>query len=555
MGSPTIPPSSGPIFRKPASPAAVLPKSETGKQGPAPAPGPTSVPVSAAEAEIDILIRSRYPIIYVLSFEEDRVESLLTNIARNQNKQCYSWSVTRGMLPTGTDLQSKTKVVEATRDPMEAMNSVLENLENALFIFKDFHPFLNDPAIIRRLRELSSFLRDSPRTFLIVSPVLKIPCELEKEITVVDFGYPLPADLNRKLDEMISVMKADPRVKINLGPEDRESLIKACSGLTLREVENVLSKTLISKRKLDGDDLSAILSEKEQIIRKSGILEFFSSNEDFGNVGGLEYLKEWLKKRVGAYSEKARAFGCTPPKGLLLLGVQGCGKSLVAKAVSSLWKVPLLRLDVGRIFSNLVGSSEENARRAIKTAESVAPAILWIDEIEKAFGGVVGSVQGDSGAASRVFATFITWMQEKTAPVFVIATSNRIKDLPPELFRKGRFDDIFFVDLPGMVERKEIFTIHITRRRRDPALFDLEFLARSAEGFSGAEIEEAISSAIYEAFHLGEELSTPHIVKALGETCPLSKTMREEIDKLRIWARERARPASVVGPAGIGKMI
>jgi len=494
--------------------------------------------------EVDILVRAKYPVLYLVTHEEERAEKIISEVARKQNKRCYSWSCTRGLLETGTDMQSKKKLSEGTRDPMAAMDAVIDNIENAIFIFKDFHPYLKHPDSVRRLRELAGFLRDSPRTLFLISPSLVIPCELEKEITVVEFGFPTPGEVDQKIDEMIDLVKGNAKVKINLGVQDRERFVKACSGLTLREVENVLSKTLISHLKLDGEDFRAILQEKEQIIRKSGVLEFYSATEAFKNVGGLENLKEWLKKRSQAFSEKAKAFGCTPPKGILMLGVQGCGKSLVAKAVSSLWNVPLLRLDMGRIFSSLVGSSEENVRRAIRTAESVSPAILWVDEIEKAFAGVQSSGMSDGGVTSRVFGTFLTWLQEKTSPVFVIATSNKIRDLPPELFRKGRFDDIFFVDLPLPVERMDIFAIHLQKKGRDPKAFDLPRLSAQSEGYSGAEIEEAISSAIYEAFALTQELSTDLIIKSISETYPLSKTMKEEIDDLRKWATERARPAS-----------
>ncbi|MBF0406815.1 MAG: AAA family ATPase [Candidatus Riflebacteria bacterium] len=495
-------------------------------------------------SNIDVLIRAKYPILYIVSHEEERIEKLIFQLSRAQNKKCYTWSITRGLLPYGTDFQSKKNISQSTRDPQEAIEGIFESLENAIYIFKDYHPYLDNVSIIRRMRELASFLRDSPRTLIIISPILKIPCELEKEITVAEFGFPTPAEVSNKIDEMIGLVKNNPQVKINLNPIELEKLAKACQGLTLNEIENVLARTLISRRRLDGEDLKAIHSEKEQIIKKSGILEYYPTTEAISNVGGLENLKDWLLKRSHAFSEKARAFGCTPPKGILLLGVQGCGKSLVAKAISSLWNVPLLKLDMGRIFSSLVGSSEENVRRAIKTAESVAPAILWIDEIEKAFSGMQSGGQGDSGVGSRVFGTFITWLQEKTSPVFVIATSNRIKDLPPELFRKGRFDDIFFVDLPNSEERKKIFEIHIKKKSRNPGNFNMEDLAKASEGFSGSEIEEAISSALYEAFNSGNELNSEYIISALEETFPLSKTMKEEIDELRNWAMERARPAS-----------
>lgn len=545
-GQPSAPRPASTGAATPASPstppvASAAPTAPTAGEA-KPRPGPTS----SFLHEIDVLVRAKYPILYLVTHEEERAEKIICDVARLQNKRCYSWSYTRGLLEAGTDLQMKKKISEATTDPFEAMNAVIDNVENAIFIFKDLHPFLKDPRIVRRLRELAAFLRDSPRTLFLVSPSLVIPCELEKEITVIEFGFPTPEEINQKIDEMIELVRNNPRVKINLPQPDRERLIKACSGLTLREIENVLSKTLISQLKLDGEDFRAILEEKEQIIRKSGILEFYAATEAFKNVGGLENLKAWLEKRRLAFSEKARAFGCTPPKGIMLLGVQGCGKSLVAKAVSSLWNVPLLRLDMGRIFSSLVGSSEENVRRAIRTAESVAPAILWVDEVEKAFAGVQSSGAADSGVTSRVFGTFLTWLQEKTSPVFVIATSNKIRDLPPELFRKGRFDDIFFVDLPLPAERKAIFAIHLQKKGRDPQTFDLERLASASEGYSGAEIEEAIGSAIYEAFALDQPLSTDLILKALSETYPLSKTMKEEIDDLRRWASERARPASAL---------
>ncbi|HEY3997805.1 MAG TPA: AAA family ATPase, partial [Candidatus Xenobia bacterium] len=291
-------------------------------------------------------------------------------------------------------------------------------------------------------------------------------------------------------------------------------------------------------------EVSLILAEKKRVIRKSGILEYYEAQENLAQVGGLESLKEWLRKRSVAFTDEARSFGLPPPRGVLLLGVQGCGKSLCAKAISQVWNLPLLRLDVGRIFSGLVGSSEENMRRAIATAESVAPAILWIDEIEKALAGT-GGAESDGGTLSRVFGAFLTWLQEKTAPVFVIATANHIQNLPPELMRKGRLDEIFYVDLPNPEERAEIFRIHMRRRHRSPESVDIERLASATEGFSGSEIEQAVVAALYEAFDQGRDLVTTDVEKAVASSVPLSRTMKEEIDKLRCWAADRARPASV----------
>src|SRR5262249_36355337 len=378
-------------------------------------------------------------------------------------------------------------------------------------------------------------------------PIMKIPVELSKDVAVIELGTPSVDDFNGLLDRIIDDVKDQPRIKINLDDEGREKLVHAARGLTLKEAENVFAKTLVLDGKLDADDISVVFSEKQQIIRKSGTLEYYESQEQFAHVAGLENLKTWLQKRSAAFSERAAQFGLPAPKGVLLLGVQGCGKGLCARAAPGLGKLPPLRFDIGRVFGSLVGSSEESMRRAIQTAESVAPAILWIDEIDKAFAGTQGSAGSDGGTASRVFGTFLTWLSEKTAPVFVIATANDISHLPPEMLRKGRVDEIFFVDLPTERERRAIFQIHLAKRKRDPARFDLERLARQSDGFSGAEIEEAIISGLFDAFSKGIDLDTATIRAGIAETVPLSRTMSEELGRLRTWAQGRARPAT--GPA------
>jgi SpoVK/Ycf46/Vps4 family AAA+-type ATPase len=322
-------------------------------------------------------------------------------------------------------------------------------------------------------------------------------------------------------------------------------LLQAALGLTLGEAENVFAKIIVKDERLSGEDVNEVFAEKQQIIRKNGLLEYYATQETFANVGGLAVLKDWLQRRALALTAQAREFGLPPPKGILLLGVQGCGKSLCAKAVSSLWQLPLLRFDMGRMFGSLVGSSEENVRKAISVAESVAPAILWVDEIDKAFAGSQGSGATDGGTTARVFGTFLTWLSEKTAAVFVVATANDISQLPPELLRKGRLDEIFFVDLPSREERQEIFRIHVNKRGRDAAQFDLPALAEASGNFSGAEIEEAVISALYDAFYDRKELTTPQVLTALAQTVPLAKTMDEQINRLRSWAEGRARNASV----------
>jgi SpoVK/Ycf46/Vps4 family AAA+-type ATPase len=335
------------------------------------------------------------------------------------------------------------------------------------------------------------------------------------------------------------------QVKIELNGEGRDKLLQAALGLTLGEAENVFAKIIVKEQRLSGDDLAEVFAEKQQIIRKSGLLEYYAANEDFGSVGGLAILKDWLNKRVVAFTAQAQAFGLPPPKGILLLGVQGCGKSLCAKAISRLWQLPLLRFDMGRMFGSLVGSSEENVRRAIAVAESIAPAILWVDEIDKAFVGSQSSGVTDGGTTARVFGTFLTWLSEKSAPVFVVATANDVSQLPPELLRKGRLDEIFYVDLPSEEERTEIFRIHLAKRGRKPEEFDLDALVAASPEFSGAEIEEAIISALYDAFYEKGELNTSYVVAALAQTVPLAKTMVEKVTAQRDWANGRARNASV----------
>ena len=373
---------------------------------------------------------------------------------------------------------------------------------------------------------------------------MEIPPELDKEITVLNFPQPSKEDLAALLDRIVVDLQEHKQVRLELDNEGRERLLQAALGLTLGEAENVFARVIVKEQRLSGDHVAEVFAEKQQIIRKSGLLEYYAAEEDFTSVGGLGVLKEWLAKRAVAFTAEAQSFGLPAPKGILLLGAQGCGKSLCAKAVSRLWQLPLLRFDVGRMFGSLIGSSEENVRRAIAVAESVAPAILWVDEIEKALAGSQSSGLTDGGTTARVFATFLTWLSEKSAPVFVVATANDVSQLPPELLRKGRLDEIFYVDLPSDQERAEIFRIHLGKRHRNPETFDLPALAAASPDFSGAEIEEAIISALYDAFYDKQDLTTAHVLSALVQTVPLAKTMAEKIEAQRTWAVGRARNAS-----------
>ena len=497
--------------------------------------------------ELETLIRARYPILYVVSSEEMRVQHLVVEIAQRRQKKVFEWSFSTGIVPAGTSIQLQKHRNAPTKDPLLALDQVIDQVEPAIFIFKDFHPFLtkSNYAVVRKLKEIALQLKNSYKTIVLVAPVLEIPTELEKELTVLNFPLPTRDDLGALLDRIVEDVKQYKQVSVELDGAGRERLLQAALGLTLGEAENVFARIIVKGERLSGDDVNEVFAEKQQIIRKSGLLEYYSTDETFAHVGGLAVLKDWLRKRAVAFTEEARAFGLPAPKGILMLGVQGCGKSLSAKAVSGLWQLPLLRFDMGRMFGSLVGSSEENVRRAIAVAESVAPAILWVDEIDKAFAGSQGSGMTDGGTTARVFGTFLTWLSEKTAPVFVVATANDISQLPPELLRKGRLDEIFFVDLPVEEERRDIFGIHLAKRGRDPQQFDLTALAAASENFSGAEIEQAIISALYDAFYARTEVTTPHIQEALRQTVPLAKTMDEQINRLRSWAEGRARNASV----------
>jgi len=490
--------------------------------------------------EIEILIRARYPILYIVTWEERRVEDLLAAIARARNKGFFKWSSTEGLKSS----IHEGRFSESLKQPVEILDHVMKSTSSAIYVLFDFHPYMEDPIIIRKLRDLADAIKRSRNTLVIISPELKIPHELEKEVTIVDYPLPDYEDIKKLLRSIAEEVRRNPQVQINITPEVEEKLVKAALGLTLNESENVFARALVMNNRLGEEDIEVILMEKEQIIRKSGILEYYHAEEKFGQIGGLDCLKEWMLKRGAAFSEKARRYGLPQPRGILLLGVQGCGKSLCAKVVSSLWNLPLLRLDIGNVFSGIIGSSESNMRKAIKMAESLSPCILWIDEIEKGLSGMKSSGMSDGGTTARVFGSLLTWMQEKKEPVFIIATANDITLLPPEMLRKGRFDEIFFVDLPTEAERAQIFNIHLAKRGRLSSNFNIPSLVAASEGFSGAEIEQAIISAMFDSFSHDRELETTDIINAITETYPLSRTMAEEINNLRKWAQQRTRKAS-----------
>jgi SpoVK/Ycf46/Vps4 family AAA+-type ATPase len=493
------------------------------------------------DKDIEHLMRARYPLIYILSSEEKRVEKSIADVLhsreaqKNYKTKIYTWSVTEGVR-VGAEPQGDSK------DPLKALRFILEAKkdERAVFILRDLHAFQKNPEVVRLLRDLARNLKETLKTVFMISPLLQIPPELDKEVAVVEYPLPELSEIGTILDRVMSMV---PGKTPPTGLE-REHIVEAALGLTADEAENVFAKSLVQTGTFDID---VILSEKERIVRKSGVLEFFRTQEKMENIGGLDLLKGWLRKRQSAFSEEARNFGLPRPKGILMIGIPGGGKSLTAKAVGAAWRLPLLRLDVGKVFAGIVGSSEENMRRAIQMAEAVAPSILWVDELEKGFSGTGSSNNSDGGTAARVFGSFVTWLQEKTSPVFVIATANNVDELPPEMMRKGRFDEIFFVDLPTLPERREIMAIHVKRRGRDPGQFNLDLLAEKSEGMTGAEIEQAVISALFDEYDKSGSsgvLKSEGVVHSLQETVPLSRTMKEKIATLRNWCKTRARPAS-----------
>ncbi|MEI6369345.1 MAG: AAA family ATPase [Nostocales cyanobacterium ELA608] len=489
--------------------------------------------------ELNILIQAQYPLIYLVTSEEERAEQSIFKVSQEikPQRRVYVWTVTHGIVEYG---QPRNTTQHNTVSPEAAIDWIIRQKEPSIFILKDLHPFIDAPATNRSLRDAIASFKGTQKNIILMSPVQQVPIELEKEVVVLDFQLPDMAELNKVLTSHQEQNRGR-----RLTTEAREKLLRAALGLTKDEAEKVYRKAQVTTGQLTENEVDIVLSEKKQLIRRNGILEYIEEDETIDAVGGLEELKTWLTQRSNAFTERAREYGLPQPKGMLILGVPGCGKSLIAKTTSRLWGLPILRLDMGRVYDgSMVGRSEANLRNALKTAESISPTILFIDELDKSFAGSGGSGDSDGGTSNRIFGSFLTWMQEKKSPVFVMATANRVERLPGEFLRKGRFDEIFFVDLPTPEERQDIFGIHLTKRREEIARFDLEQLAKMSDGFSGAEIEQAVVAAMYEAFAQDREFTQLDIIAALKSTLPLSRTMQEQVTALRDWARQRARPAA-----------
>lgn len=504
-------------------------------------------------------IRARQPILLVETQEGNRVVNIIDSIASHPDlkrpRNVVLYTATKGLHKAN----EKGKPSSAAAALTEAMKAT----EPTLFVFFDLHHSLGqqgrpaEPEILRSILDVAQEFKNGPvaHTLIIVAPHVTLPADIEKEITVVDLPLPTEEEIEAVLDEIVNANAAS--IEVDLSPEDRKRLIQAAQGLTLGEAENAFARAIAIDKKLDSNDIQLVLDEKRQTIRKSGLLEFIPTSSSLDDVGGLENLKKWLEKRDGSWLGEAQEWSIPAPKGVLITGVPGCGKSLTATCMAGVWGLPLLRMDVGSIFSGLVGSSEQNMRAALKLAEAVAPSILWIDEVEKGFGSASGG--GDSGTSSRVFGTFLTWMQEKKSSVFVVATANKIDALPPEFLRKGRFDEIFFVDLPTFEERIPIWKLHLENRlggdskaagklNIDDATLDA--LSEQSEGFSGAEIAQAVIAGCFDAFAERRALELSDLERAIRNTVPLSVTQAENISRIRDWASTRAVSATAESDRG-----
>jgi SpoVK/Ycf46/Vps4 family AAA+-type ATPase len=476
--------------------------------------------------ELTLFLKARYPILYINTVEEDRVEYVIRKaIKANLNRSIYSWDFIDGYT------NNPNNEGFGKRNPLQALE-LIERLNSetpALFILKDFNKFLNDLAISRKLRNVSRILKLQPKTVIILGCELNIPKELQDLITILQFELPSDLEINNELTRLIHSLN------IQVETELFENLSRACQGLSLERIRRVLSKIIATYKTIDANSISILLTEKKQIIGQTEILEYCSVNEKIMNLGGLKILKDWLKKRQTAFGLQASNYGLPTPRGLLLIGIQGTGKSLTAKAVAKEWELPLLKLDVGKLFGGIVGESESRLRQMINVAETISPCILWIDEIDKAFTN--SDSKGDGGTSNRVLGSFISWLSEKTKPVFVIATANNIDSLPLEIIRKGRFDEVFFLNLPKKDEREEIFKIHLQEFRPNSwELFDYIKLAELSDSFSGAEIRQSIIEAMYQAFYENREFKTTDICNSLNELIPLANLESEQMVKLQNWA-------------------
>ena len=491
--------------------------------------------MTTAQALDDLRLRilSGYPLLFLRTFEEQRWEDELAELALELERGLVTWSATRGPQPAlGTN--------GPPPEPLAFLEQVAAYPPEHLFLLKDLHPYLSDPRIVRKLRDLLPQLVEQKKTLLAIGPNDEVPVELLKEVTVVDLPLPGIEEMRWELQQAVAQRSEGA---LTLTTEQEEHLIKAVLGLTAQEARKAFARALQGVESVTDDVYAVLVAEKRHMVQGSDLLEFFDLEEGIGDIGGLDGLKDWIGQRAEAFSVDAQSRGISNPKGVLLAGVQGCGKSLSAKAIARLLGFPLVRMDLSTLLEQQRGSSEQNLREVLHLMETIAPSVLWLEEIDKAFAGFQEEAAGDA-TMSRIVGRFLTWLQEHKAPVFVVATANNVSRLPPELLRRGRFDELFFVDLPNYDERLSIFQIHLQKRGWKPDKFDLDALASSTDGYSGAEIEQIVNSAIIESYSAGRMMTQEDLAQQRDLTVPLSKTMEDQIFELREWARTRCRPAT-----------
>jgi len=497
------------------------------------------------DKRLQTLAEANTPVIQIISYETLRIHASLLKVSKKVSYKPYLWNLTEGL--RRYDMDSNLKVEDADmKEPAEVLDWYMDpENKNIVLLLEDFHPFITkeNPHIISRIRNISRKISSKElkdRSLIISQPISHLPVELEKDVQVIYLPLPEREEIKDIMAAVRGQFKLDER-----DYDESPRLIDAALGLSTSEAWSAFACAVVERKMLTENEIPLVSAEKEQVIRKRGNLEYYQPQQDLSDIGGLNRLKDWLNRRERGFTETARNFNLDPPRGIMLLGLPGTGKSLAAKAVANAWKLPLLRLDMGRVFGGLVGQSEENMRSALNVAETLAPCVLWIDEIEKGMSGMQSSGATDGGTTARVLGTFLTWMQEKKKPVFVVATANNIAQLPPELLRKGRVDEIFFVDLPDKTDRKDIIEIHLKKRKRKPfSNIDMENLADLSKGFTGAELEEAVKEAMYRAFDDGHDVVVSDVAGAIKDTTPLSKTMGEVIKQTREWAKGRAVFAS-----------
>jgi len=521
---------------------------------------------------LKVLIDSSTPIVVLETVEEMRAVRLVRMACAALNLATFEWSIATGLARCGdsepaleTGLLSShsgagtdatdvgTQAIYNSREPAQVLGTLEGITLEAVFILKDFHRHLGDPVVVRRLRDVGQQFSRNRRTVIITAPSITMPPELASLVEFLELPLPDKTRLRQIVEEMIARVGKTRTLRRTLDASGLDAMANNLRGLTEEEAERAVSQAIVTRYGLTPEIVTDVLQAKKEMLRRSEMLDFVEATDSLASVGGLENLKNWLAQRRGAWEDSARAFGLEPPRGVIILGVQGCGKSMCARAIAGEWKLPLVRFDTAAIFDKYIGETEKRIQKVFRVAEELAPCVLWIDELEKVFAGTgPDSASVDAGVSSRLLAAFLSWMQDRKAAVFVAATCNNVSALPPELIRKGRFDDLFFVDLPNQTERKQILAIQLTKRKRNPADFALDQVAAAARGYSGAEIEAALQTALYAAYSSKQPLTTQSLIGALRATVPLSTTRAEEIQRLRDWARTRAVPASIHDAKGEG---